>query len=346
MKNSTISDKENKGNNNLNNNNNKYKIINDKLNEEEKKFENIIEMKKLLSHENTFNDKFELIEFMSSGSVGTVYEGRIKSSKKKVCLKFLIKEEKTKRDTKEIDIHQILKNKNIISIYDYIPFRYSSSSCIIMEYAKYGDLRNFQRKILKKKYFPEALLCYFAKQILDGLKICHNKKILHLDIKPQNILINNEINAKITDFSSSYKYSNTHGSDQIKLPYAGTSLYMSPEVLKGDIINVNDCDKIDIFSFGVLLYKLAFGEFPYKIRYEDNKDINALYNKINYEPLEFPKNVKVSEIFKNFITKLLKKKIKERININEALKDKWIEGYNIINDEKEKVFFLNEYIKN
>ena len=114
---------------------------------------------------------------------------------------------------------------------------------------------------------------------------------------------------------------------------------MSPEVLKGDIINVNDCDKIDIFSFGVLLYKLAFGEFPYKIRYEDNKDINALYNKINYEPLEFPKNVKVSEIFKNFITKLLKKKIKERININEALKDKWIEGYNIINDEKEKVFF-------
>ena len=217
-----------------------------------------------------------------------------------------------------------------------------------MEYAKYGDLKNFQKKIIKKKYISETLLCYFAKQILDGLKICNDKKIIHLDIKPQNILIDKELNVKITDFSSSYKYSNTciYGSDQIHLPYSGTSLYMSPEVLISDIININDCNKVDIYSFGVLLYKLAFSKFPYKIRYEDGKDAILLYNKIYYEPLEFPKKSKISNHFKNFVSQLLRKRIKERISIDEALENKWIKGYDIIKEEKEKIFFLDIFLIN
>ena len=69
---------------------------------------------------------------MSSGNVGTVYEGRYKSNNKKVCLKFLIKEDRFLQDTKEIDIHNSLKDKSVIKIYEYIPFKYSFSSLIVV----------------------------------------------------------------------------------------------------------------------------------------------------------------------------------------------------------------------
>ena len=327
----------------LYNTNNQNMIIEDN----NKKLENIDYFRKyIIARERVINEKFELVQFMSSGSVGTVYEGRYKANNKKVCLKFLIREEKYRPDTKEIDIHKSLKHKNIINLYDYIPFNYSFSSCIEMEFAKFGDLRNFQRKIIKKKYFPETILCFFAKQVIDAIKVCHEQKIIHLDIKPQNVLIDGELNAKITDFSSAFEYKNIHDSDQIRLPFAGTSLYMSPEVLINGIINIKDCEKVDLFSLGVSLYKLAYGEFPYNVKYEDNKDPNVLYNKINFETLEFPKYVKVSEMFKKFLRKLLKKRIKERISIKEALEDKWIKGYDLIKDEKEKTYFLNIFLIN
>ena len=86
----------------LYNTNNQNMIIEDN----NKKLENIDYFRKyIIARERVINEKFELVQFMSSGSVGTVYEGRYKANNKKVCLKFLIREEKYRPDTKEIDIN-------------------------------------------------------------------------------------------------------------------------------------------------------------------------------------------------------------------------------------------------
>lgn len=80
------------------------------------------------------------------------------------------------------------------------------SPFLIMEYAKYGNLRNFKQKVLKRAYFSESLICYLAYQILNGIKYMHICKVAHMDLKPQNIVIDQYLNAKIVDFSTSLIY--------------------------------------------------------------------------------------------------------------------------------------------
>ena len=150
-----------------------------------------------------------------------VYEGRSRRNPQKhVCLKFLLNEsEEEKRDKKiyknsninnnrnsnmcpkikEINIQNKLKDKNITEYYDYCDLK--DYGCIIMEFAKFGDLEYFQKKLIQKKHLSGTLIAYITKQILNGLLYIHQSKIIHMDIKQQNILIDENLNIKITDFS-------------------------------------------------------------------------------------------------------------------------------------------------
>ena len=237
-----------------------------------------------------FLENFELIDYINSGASGVVYKGcSNKDPNNTVCLKFLLnKLELESRDTRfnnnyakeaksggkkenninrnvlpkieEIKIQQKLQHKNIAKYYDYCDLK--EYGCIVMELADYGDLDFFKKKFIQRNNFPETFLCYITKQILDGLFYIHKLKIIHMDIKQQNILLDRNLDAKITDFSISLPYENLSGTEKIQLPLAGTSLYMSPEVLAKEHIDVEDASKIDMFSLGVMLYNLAFGDFP------------------------------------------------------------------------------------
>ena len=75
-----------------------------------------------------------------------------------------------------------------------------------MEYAKYGNFRNFNQKVLNRTYFSESLICYLAYQILNGIKYMHICKIAHMDLKPQNIVMDQFLNAKIIEINILYNY--------------------------------------------------------------------------------------------------------------------------------------------
>ena len=110
-----------------------------------------------------FYEKFELEEILKYGSAGAVYRGKIRNklNSKQIAFKFLfdnIKENSKKKKIKnesnkhlEISIHGMLKHKNIPEIYGY--YKIIDSSCIVMEFDKYGDIENFKKKILKKIFF-------------------------------------------------------------------------------------------------------------------------------------------------------------------------------------------------
>ena len=183
--------------------------------------------------------------------------------------------------------------------------------------------------------------------ILKGLKYCQINKIVHYDIKPENIVIDELFNIKIIDFSESVNYKEIN-SKKIKLKYCGTGFYMAPEVIKEKVIYLKDINKIDLYSLGVLLYKFAFSSYPYSLNYDnDYNNDEQIYNKIMNNKLEFndPKK-EYSELFKDFEKRLLEKEIDKRININEALEHPWVKAGNIIIDEKEKLYNCNSFLIN
>ena len=167
-----------------------------------------------------------------------------------------------------------------------------------------------------------------------------------MDIKQQNILIDENLNIKITDFSVSQSYEQYKEGQKFNLPLAGTSLYMSPEVLAKNEIDVEDCNKIDMFSLGILLYNSAFGQFPFQLEYSDRKNFKAIYDKIMQKNLVFPTIKSYSFLFKNFLRGLLNKNIKNRYSINDALEDPWIKGTKLIFKDKEKMYDLEKFLIN
>ena len=288
-------------------------------------------------------DKLENFEYLDSGAESNVYCFNFKGNTKKYIMKLIIKEKRKKRNKLEIDISQKLKHKNIINCIDYIPIKENESECVIMEHGTFGNLRQFLKNILNKNYFTESMLCYISFQILNGLKYCQNYKIVHYDLKPENIIIDNMLNIKIIDYSISYDYSKIKD-EEIQLYFSGTGLFMAPEVIKCQTIKLKDINKIDLYSLGVILYRLFFGCYPFCLTQEDSKDYDTIYEKIMNNNLEIDVDYEYSEHFADFITKLLEKDINKRININQALEHYWIKGADILMNEKEKLFNANIFI--
>ena len=315
-------------------------------------FKDIKNMNTFLKDCPEFYQNFELIKYVNSGSSGIVYEGESKNNnKKKTALKFImgkIIEEKRDKNInnqkllKEYNFQEKLHHINIAGLYGLYPIK--NCSCIAMEYAKYGDLDYFQKKLIKKKYLSETLIAYITFQILEGLKYCHQCKIIHMDIKQQNILIDENLIIKLADFSVSQSYELYKEGSKYNLPLAGTSLYMSPEVLGKYEIDIEDCNKVDMFSLGTLLYNCAFGQFPYQLQFSDRNNCKLIYAKIRGEMLVFPNNKSYSALFKNFLRNLLNKNIKNRYSIKDAMDDPWIKVSKLIFKEKEKINDLEKFL--
>lgn len=312
-------------------------------------FKDINNMKAFLKDCPEFNNNFELLNYVNQGSCGVVYEGKMKKNNKVTALKFLMgkinddkREKNNNKKLKEYDFQEKIHHNNITGLFGLHQIK--SCSCIAMEYAKYGDLDYFQKKLIQKNNLSETLIAYIAIQILEALHYCHQCKIIHMDIKQQNILIDENLIIKIADFSVSQSYASYKEGGKFKLPMAGTSLYMSPEVLGKYEIDVEDCNKIDIFSLGTLLYNCAFGQFPYQLEFADRKNFQGIYIKIRQEFLVFPDIKSYSSLFKNFLRNLLNKNIKNRYSIQDAMEDPWIKGAKLIFREKEKIRDLEKFL--
>ena len=329
---------------------NKYNSIKEILNDktEEEKFKNYIKEIFQKKFEN-----FELKELIGKGSESLVYRGLLKNKKKEFSLKMILRKKIDSKYNNELDINKKLKNKNIINCFGYLEIKKNEIDCILMDYAEFGTLRDFQINSLKNHFFSEPLLCFISYQILNGLKYLYLCKICHFDIKPQNIIIDNLLNIKIIDFSVSLDYSKEK-SKKIKLPLRGTSVYIAPEVLKNKNIDKKDFDKIDLYSFGVLLFNLAFCSYPFNLNKEDINDYDKMYEKKNKDLVIDNEDNYYSSYFIDFLKKLLEKNINKRMNINEALNHYWIKGAKILYDEKEKTYnathflgyLISDHIKN
>ena len=297
----------------------------------------------------SFGEEFELINFISTGGTGVVYLGQLKKRKnaQKLAIKFKYskRQNRDKDEFQEIGILKKLHHKNITNIYAFAKVGTLMHYCIL-DLGKHGDLEKFMKTLLKRKVLSETILCYFAKQILEALEYMHKCKIIHNDIKQGNIVVDANLDIKITDFSVSCTYANFEPDDCVEFPFMGTSKYICPEILGHVKMAVKEACKIDLYSFGVTLYELAFGKYPYKLNEVENKKYDDILNNIKHEKLEFPKDKKISALFKDFLSHLLDKNYQTRYDIQQCLNHPWIKGAKIINDEKENIYYLESFLIN
>lgn len=177
----------------------------------------------------------------------------------------------------EIRNHRVLNHQNIVKFFSY--FQDTDYMYIVLELCKhdlnemikshYKEVKDLYQKHIDsgndKEYIVLSIIPYdslkaYAKGILEGLVYMHSKNIAHLDIKPQNILMCNDI-PKISDFGFSRDVSKPITS------MAGTPNYVAPEILNGEYYTTEP----DIWSYGVMIYTCVIGIAPFENRFDREK---------------------------------------------------------------------------
>ncbi|MGC9652140.1 protein kinase domain-containing protein [Staphylococcus warneri] len=149
-------------------------------------------------------------------------------------------------------IHHNWHIKNIVSMYDVA----EEDDCyfLVMEYIEGPTLSEY---IQNHGPLSIETAIQFAQQILEGIKHAHDNRIVHRDIKPQNILIDKNKTLKIFDFGIAKAISETSLTQTNHV--LGTVQYLSPEQAKGESTN----EGTDIYSIGIVLYEMLVGEPPF-----------------------------------------------------------------------------------
>lgn len=242
-------------------------------------------------------ENYHVIELVGEGSFGKVYKGRRKFTGQTVAMKFIPKHGKSDKDIhnlrQEIEILRKLKHKNIIQMQD--SFETAQEFCVVTEFAQ-GELFEI---LEDDKCLPEEQVQSIAKQLVQALHYLHLNRIIHRDMKPQNILIGAGSVVKLCDFGFARAMStNTVVLRSIK----GTPLYMAPELVREQPYN----HTADLWSLGVILYELFVGQPPFY-----TNSVYALVRHIIKDPVKYPDNM--SPNFRSFLKGLLNKVPQSRL---------------------------------
>ena len=225
---------------------------------------------------------FEIIKKIGNGTFSVVYKVRRKMDNiiyalKKVKL-FKLKEKEKQAALNEVRILASIKSPFIISYKEAFIEESDKSLCIVMEYADDGDL--YQKICQYKKMnllMEESDIWRVFIQMVKGLKILHDLKILHRDLKSANILLFSDGTAKIGDCNVSKIY---YGDRGLGYTQTGTPYYASPEVWSEAPYD----QKSDIWSLGIITYEMLTLHPPFKAANMEalyKKIIKGQYNKIN-----------------------------------------------------------------
>ena len=202
-------------------------------------------------------NRYKILDHLGTGGMATVWLGYDTILDRQVAIKtFKIDandEDAVKRFNREAKAVTSLSHPNIVSIYDVEnegEFYY-----LILEYVEGMTLKDY---MTKNSRIPIETIVHIAKQIAAGLSHAHQNGIIHRDIKPQNILMNENLTCKITDFGIARAYGDTTLTQTNQM--LGTVYYLSPEQARGNVATAQS----DIYSLGIFIFEMITGQIPFK----------------------------------------------------------------------------------
>jgi serine/threonine protein kinase/tetratricopeptide (TPR) repeat protein len=216
---------------------------------------------------------YKILEEIGAGGMGIVYKAEDYKLNRTVALKFVVprivrREEDRIRFVREAQTAASLNHPNICTIYEID--EEGENLFIAMEYVEGQSLKD----IIEKGPLKIELALDTAIQIADGLKEAHDAGVVHRDIKSSNILITKKGQAKIMDFGLARPVKDSKLTETATI--MGTVAYMSPEQASGEPYD----HRTDIWSFGVVLYEMLSGQFPFGGEHQQL----ILYSILNQNP--------------------------------------------------------------
>uniref|UniRef100_A0A8C9ZNB8 Mitogen-activated protein kinase kinase kinase n=1 Tax=Sander lucioperca TaxID=283035 RepID=A0A8C9ZNB8_SANLU len=253
------------------------------------------------------------LQWVGSGAQGAVFLGKLYGQEVAV---------KKVRNIKETDIKHLrkLKHPNIITFKGICT--QAPCYCIIMEYCAQGQLYEVLRA--GRKIHP-SLLMDWAMGIAGGMNYLHLHKIIHRDLKSPNMLITYDDAVKISDFGTSKELSEK----STKMSFAGTVAWMAPEVIRNEPVS----EKVDIWSFGVVLWEMLTGEVPYK-----DVDSSAIIWGVGNNSLHLPVPDSCPDSFKLLLRQCWNCKPRNRPSFRQILLHLDIASADILSTAQETYF--------
>ncbi|XP_065580595.1 serine/threonine-protein kinase cst-1-like [Artemia franciscana] len=260
-------------------------------------------------------ENFKILGNVGEGSFGKVFKAIEKSSGNIYALKFIPKvghsENELKTIRRECEIQQSLCHPNVIQMISY--FETDSEVVAVTEFAE-GVLSDLfspgQRRL------PEEKVRNVAIQLLSAMYYLHSNRVLHRDMKPQNILLDSNGTIKVCDFGFA-KVLDIH--TYVLTSVKGTPLYMAPEIIEEKPYDQG----ADLWSVGCILYELLVGAPPFC-----TGSLVQLVRKIRHEAVIWPPGI--SGICLNFLQGLLEKDSRKRFSWQDLLVHPFVTGHILI----------------
>lgn len=221
-----------------------------------------------------FADRYQVRSPIGEGAFSVTYRAVDSSLQRDVAIKVLREQYAAhegfdSRFEREARAAARISHPNVISVYDY--GRQGTLPYIVMQFVDGPNLKEYVRE--EGPLTTEEAI-NFARQILDGLAAIHDEDIIHRDVKPQNVLIDEGMQAKITDFGVAFVTLDP-GLTETGMA-VGTAAYMAPEQASGDAVG----PPADLYAVGVILYELLTGRLPFP----GENPVQVMYRHVNEMP--------------------------------------------------------------
>jgi len=209
-----------------------------------------------------------IVERINSGGTATIYKGVDTNTGYLVAVKALWRnlskgQDMKERFLREANYYLYLEHPNIVKLKDFI--QKDDASYLVMEYVDGQNLEEYINKVSGP--IPETLAIKIIQEVLAGVQYAHENHVLHLDLKPSNIMITSAGEIKLIDFGISTSFMEANKGNVM-----GSPLYMSPEQTEGYEID----ERTDIYSLGITFFQMLTGTTPLK----GNMSRDKLFDRI------------------------------------------------------------------
>ncbi|OAF66733.1 hypothetical protein A3Q56_05334 [Intoshia linei] len=269
---------------------------------------------------NTIVGQYRLIKTIGRGNFARVKLAVHVETNLEVAIKIIdtnkLNEQSLLKLSREEKIMKLLNHPNIVKLYQV--FKIDNFVYLVMEYVSGGEVFDY---LVAHGRMREKESRVKFRQIISAVEYCHQKNIVHRDLKAENLLLDSDMNIKIADFGFSNEFKIGSKLDT----FCGSPPYAAPELFMG---KKYDGPEVDVWSLGVILYTLVSGSLPF-----DGRNLKELRERVLRGKYRIP--FYMSTDCENLLRKFLVFNPSNRFSLKKAMHEKWV---NINYDDKLQQF--------